>query len=164
MLTPGGFQVTSGNTWARGPRCVSGFYTSEILFKLIQYSHWYNIKFRGRAVLSLLFPLGGFRSWGWGANQQVERKKEDTSSLRLCWSFHTYAAAGCSVIFGSYFPKQNLLKTIHTTCGTIVPRRRRVLPFWCNIWRPGTEGNPIILCRGARPTLPPRLWSDDLAG
>ena len=47
----------------------------------------------------------------------------------------------------------------------IAPHRRAAdtcLPF-ITCGGPGAEGNPIILCGGARPTLPPGLWCVDLA-
>lgn len=101
------------------------------------------------------------------AGEQINKQRERKKTPHLCDSVDLFIRTqqqGALLFLVRIFHNKTCWKRYMPRSVTSFLTAKRALLFWCNIWRPGTEGNPIILCRGARPTLPPGLWSDDLAG
>lgn len=109
----------------------------------------HNIEFRGLAVLSLPFPSGGSRSQSGEIKSTCEHRK-NTPCLFSLLIFSNVSNSGVTCYFWFiFFKTKSFQSNSRSSLPHFAQTRRSVdtcLPFWCNIWWPGTEGSPLILC------------------
>lgn len=82
----------------------------------------HNLKFRGLAVLALLFPSGGFRNQSGERNSTtIKKERRHLASVALLIFSYVRSSRTACYFLVSYFPKQKLLKTIYTLLRAIIP-------------------------------------------
>lgn len=129
-------------------------------------THTNTVQKSGVLLCSLSFPLQGVSGVRAGERKSARQKKETLSLLALLIFSHTCTSGTTCYFWARIFRNKIRFQKTALCCVPSLPSTadNTRLPFWCHIWGPGAEGNPIMLRRGEHPTPPPWVWRVDLAG